>query len=330
MSLWNASPFAVQAVPFVAPDGRDVVIAIVKATFVLAKDGALSLADEQMPVRLGDELSFPDAKDSSVRFPSDVGLEKRGTDVVIVGDAVSSAPVEVMDVAVRVRDMTAPLRIHGERVYYRSLGGIVVGPAAPFERKAIVYEAAYGGTSEDFGLVEQRNPVGRGIAKNAADLVDRPAPTIEHPAHPITNASDAPEPVGFGAIASHWLPRSRYAGTFDEAWRATRMPLMPHDFDARYWNVAHPALQVEEHLRTGDLVAILGMTSTGTFTFELPALPVVLRGKTSDGRAITARPPIDTLFVDANAERVELTVRHVFPKGRGKTLLREIRVDADD
>lgn len=330
MSLWNASPFTAEAVPFVAPDGRDVVIAIVKATFVLAKDGALALADEQTPVRLGDAPSFPDAQDSSVRFPSDVGLEKRGTDVVIVGDAVSSAPVTEMDVAVRVRDMTAPLRVHGERVYYRALGGLVVGPAAPFERKPIVYEAAYGGTSEDYSVVERRNPVGRGVVKSPSDLVDRPAPTIEHPAHPITNAGDTPEPVGFGAIASHWLPRSRYAGTFDDAWRATRMPLMPHDFDARYWNVAHPALQIEAHLRAGDPMVILGMTPTGTFAFELPALPVVLRGKTGDGRTITARPPIDTVLVDTNAERVELTVRHVFPKGRGKTLLREIRVDIDD
>lgn len=330
MSLSNASPFAGQAVPFVAPDGREVVVAIVKATFVRGRDGALSLADEQIPVRLGDEPSFSDAKDSSVRYPSDVGTEKRGTDVVVVGDAVSVEPVTMMDVAVRVREVTAPLRVHGERVYYRALGRVAVGPAAPFERKPIMYESAYGGTTDDFSVVEQRNPVGRGVARTAIDLVEMPAPSIEHPAHPITAAGEASEPVGFGAIASHWLPRSRYAGTFDEAWRATRMPLMPRDFDVRYWNVADPSLQFEEHLRAGEPIAILGMTLGGPLRFELPALPVVLRGKTTDGRTLTARPPIDTVLVDTNAARVELTVRHVFPKGRGATLLREIRVDVDD
>jgi hypothetical protein len=330
VSLSNASPFAAQAVPFVAPDGRDVVVAIVKATFVRGRDGALLLADEQTPVRLGDEPNFPDAQDSSVRFPSDVGTEKRGTDVVLVGDAVSAEPVTAMDVAVRVGEVTVPLRVHGERVYCRALGRIAVGPAVPFERKPIVYEAAYGGTSEDASIVEERNPVGRGIAKSALDLVDMPAPTIEHPAHPIADASDTPEPVGFGAIASHWRPRSRYAGTFDDAWRATRMPLLPRDFDVRYWNVAHPSLQFEEHLCAGDSIAILGMTLGGPFHFELPTLPVVLRGKTSDGRTLTMRPPIDTVLVETNAARVELTVRHVFPKGRGATLLREIRVDVDD
>jgi hypothetical protein len=329
VSLTNASPFAAQAVPYVAPDGREVVIAIVKATFLRRPDGTLGLADEQRPVRLGDEPSFPDAADSSVRYPSDVALDKHGTDVVVVGDAVSSAPVTVMDVAVRVRDVTLPLRVHGERVYYRSLGGVVIGPAAPFERKAIVYEAAYGGTNEDYSVVEQRNPVGRGAARDVADLVDHPAPTIEHPACPITAAGEEPEPVGFGAIASHWLPRSRYAGTFDEVWHATRMPLLPRDFDARYWNVAHPSLQFDEHLRPTDAIAILGMTPSGPFACELPPLPVLVHGKISDGRTITQRPPIDTVLVETNAGRVEITVRAVLPKGRGRTLLREIRVDVD-
>jgi hypothetical protein len=330
VSLLNASPWAAQAVPYVAADGREVVIAIVKATFMLGRDGVFVRADMESPVRLGDEPSFPDARESSVRYPSDVGLEKCGTDVVIVGDAVSGVAVPVMDVAVRVRTVTVPLRVHGERVYYRSLSGIVIGPAAPFEQKPIVYEAAYGGTSDDYGLVERRNPVGRGVVKDAAHLVDLPAPTIEHPAHPILGAGETPEPAGFGAIASHWLPRSGYAGTFDEVWRATRMPLLPHDFDARYWNVAHPSLQFDEHLRAGDPIAILGMTPDGPLTFELPALSVVLHGKTSDGRTLAARPPIDTVLVETNPGRVELVVRHVFPKGRGKTLLREIRVDVDE
>jgi hypothetical protein len=330
MSLLNASPFAAQAVPYVAPDGREVVIAIVKATFLRGRDGALVLAGEQGPVRLGDVPSYPDAPNSSIRYPSDVALEKRGTDVVIVGDAVSDTPVTVLDVAVRVREVSVPLRVHGERVYYRSLGGVVVGPTAPFERKPLVYEAAYGGTSEDYSVVELRNPVGRGVAKTAADLVDRPAPTIEHPAEPIGAAGEAPEPVGFGAIASHWLPRSRYAGTFDDVWRATRMPLLPHDFDPQYWNVAHPSLQFEEHLRAKDPIAILGMTPGNPFMLELPPLCVVLHGKTDDGRTLTARPPIDMVLVNVNAARVELTVRHMFPKGRGRTLLREIRVDVDE
>jgi hypothetical protein len=330
VSFANVSPFSAVAVPYIAPDGREVVIAIAKATFRRGNGATMRLDEEQSPVRLGDVTISPDADESSVRYPSDVATEKRGADVVIVGDAVSKRPVTAIDVAVRVRDRTVPLRVHGERVYYRSIGGIVVGPAAPFERKPIVYENAYGGTADDHGIMERRNPVGRGVAKRPADLVDRPAPTIEHPEHPIASASDCPDPAGFGAVPGHWLPRSDFAGTFDELWRATRMPLLPLDFDVRYFNVAHPLLQFAERLQHGDVIAILGMTLDGPFTAELPSLPVVMHGRTDDGRTITMRPPVDTILVEPGKGRVELTTRATFPRGRGRTMLREIRVDIDD
>ncbi|UQA63174.1 DUF2169 family type VI secretion system accessory protein [Polyangium aurulentum] len=329
MSLANASPFAALPVPYIAPDGREVVIAIVKATFV-HQGGRLLPASVQSPVRIGDLPWDPKADGSSIRYPSDVATAKKGTDVIVVGEAISKRPVTVMDVAVQVRDVTAPLRVHGPRVYYRSLGKIAVGPAAPFERQPIVYELAYGGHSDDWSIVEPRNPVGTGVAKSPSDLVDRRAPSIEHPAHPISGPSDKPEPAGFGALGTHWFPRAQYAGTYDDAWRATRMPLPPLDFDIRFFNVAHPALQLDEPLVPGDAIAILGMHEAGLLRFDLPAVRVALHGKTDDGRTLSAAPRVDTVLVEPGRDRVELTFRHTFPRGRGRTLLREVRVDVDD
>jgi hypothetical protein len=270
---------------------------------------------------------FPDAEESSIRYPSDICTEKRGTDVVVVGEAVARTPTPVVDIALKVRDRVVSLRVHGERVYYRGLAGIVVGPAAPYERKPVVFERAYGGKSADFALVERRNPVGRGIARSAAELVDTAAPTIEHPAHPIVTAEDRPEPVGLGAIGPHWLPRCGYAGTFDDAWRRSRMPLMPVDFDIRYNNVAPPALWFEEPLAVGDSLALLGMHEDGLWQFELPAMPVRLSARLHDGRTLAVRPSIDTVLVEPRTNEVQLTLRRAFPVGRGKSLLREIRVD---
>ena len=47
---------------------------------------------------------------------------------------------------------------------------------------------------------------------------DRPAPQIEHPARPHTCASETYEPVGFGAIGTHWSPRRKFTGTLDDLW----------------------------------------------------------------------------------------------------------------
>ena len=140
-------------------------------------------------------------------------------------------------------------------------------------------------------------------------------------------AEDRPEPVGFGAIGPHWLPRCACAGTFDDAWRRARMPLMPLDFDLRYNNVASPALWFEQPLAAGDTLAIVGMHEDGLWQLDLPAVRVRLRARLHDGRTLTVHPALDTVLVEPGKDEVQLTLRRAFPVGRGKSLLREIRVD---
>src|SRR5262249_7283422 len=160
--------------PYIAPDGREVVVAVVKATFVVGSGGKLVLADEQVPVRAGDDVYDPDTP-SSIRYPSDVGTEKRGVDVVVVGEAIARAPVPRVDAAPNFRRRPAPLGPPGAGMFYRLSGNVAIGPPAVFERKPIVYEHAYGGTSTDHSVMERKNPVGKGVAKNTKDLVDTPA-----------------------------------------------------------------------------------------------------------------------------------------------------------
>jgi hypothetical protein len=134
--------------------------------------------------------------------------------------------------------------------------------------------------------------------------------------------------VGFGAIMMHWSPRLEHAGTFDERWKAARMPLPPEDQDIRFGNVAHPSLQFEEHLAPGDPVGIVGM-SLEPVVFALPAFPVVASARYDTGERVVVRPPIDTVLIQPEARRVELVARAVFPIGRGRRVLREVVVRGD-
>jgi hypothetical protein len=102
---------------------------------------------------------------------------------------------------------------------------------------------------------------------------------------------------------------------------------MPVDFDIRYNNVAPPALWFEEPLAAGDNLALLGMHEDGLWQFELPAVPVRLSARLHDGRTLGVRPSIDTVLVEPGTNEVQLALRRAFPVGRGKSLLREIRVD---
>ena len=101
---------------------------------------------------------------------------------VLVSDALPSSAPHIRrprPPAVKVCDTTVPLRVHGDRVFYRGATGIVIGPAARFERKPITSERAYGGTASDRWIVESRNPAGVGVAAEAKDLIDKPADRIE-------------------------------------------------------------------------------------------------------------------------------------------------------
>jgi hypothetical protein len=157
--------------------------------------------------------------------------------------------------------------------------------------------------------------------------VGTPAPQLEHPARPHTSASDKHPPVGYGAIPPAWSPRKDHAGTFDDVWMATRMPLMPLDHDPRTNNAAHPSLVFDPHLAPGDAIAILGMSESGALSFRLPPFPLVLRGHFDRSGKVEVRPPIDTLLVEPGSRRVELAVRHAFPIGRGLDVLREITAE---
>lgn len=327
MSFQNATPFQATLVPTTDKDGNAVALVVVKATFDILPDGRVVPSDEPSPLRPGDEMWSPKDPNSSIRLPGDLGLDKRGADVVIVGEAVSAKPVKVVDVVVKVGQHSAPLRVHGERVFCRGLSSVVVGPAAAFERMPIVYERAYGGASDDFTMVEERNPSGVGFDKKKSDLLDRPAPQIEHPARPHESASDRHPPVGYGAIMTHWLPRRAYAGTYDEAWTRERMPLLPADFDPRFNNVAHPSLVFDAPLAAGTPVAILGMTLGAPLSFAVPTLPVVVRGRYDVSGKVALPIEIDTLVVQPSLGRLEIAGRRVLAVGRGRDVLREASVD---
>ncbi len=329
--LSNPTPFAAEAAPFFDERGVDVVVLLLKATF-LRRGGALVMADAQVPVRLADVPTDPAAEAegrmTSVRYPSDVGGEKPGADVVVVGSAFATKPVQNADIAVRAPGRSLALRVHGERLFYKSAVGVKVGPATRFERAPVTYERAYGGASKDGSRIDWRNPVGRGVCSDPSDLDGLPAPCIEDPARPIEGA-EVSLPVGIGALPSFWLPRSGFAGTMDEAWQRARMPLPPVDFDRRFYQVASPALQLDRPLREGDTIATHGLHPAGLFDITVPALQPLAHLRRADGPRVSLPFVLDTALLEPELERVELTYRRVVPLGRGATLLREVRLDAD-
>jgi hypothetical protein len=283
-------------------------------------------------VRLADEpwdLDSPET--SSVRLPSDVCIRKPSTDVIVVGHAVGTYRPKVteLDVFVRVGPVQKTLRVFGTRVWYRNLTGLALTAPEPFESLALRWEYAYGGFDDSDPsnpLEDPRNPVGCGLARAVGALVNKPAPRIEDPARLIASERTRPVPAGVGALGRHWEPRRRYVGTMDQRWLRERMPLLPHDFDDRYNQVAPPDLITPKPLAGGEPVRLGNVCEEGALAFDLPRIAFFVGARFDDGSLREFRPVLDTVLLRPNERSFEMTWRSAIPMPIPARRLRFVQV----
>ena len=313
------------SVPVKNKTGRESLVVIVTYTFAIDSSGRAELFSPGPPPALVDEYHGPDAASSSIRKPSLVFDEKPGTDVILVGHAhppLRGSATHV-DVSLSVGPVSKTVRAHGLRVWKAgTFGGLAPGPARPIlEPVPLRYELAWGGcdySDPERPVGEPRNTVGRGVARDPRSLIGQPAAQLEDPARPIRGEDSAP--WCFGAIHRHWQPRASFAGTYDQAWMDTKMPLLPDDFDPRF-HIAVPHEQWSPApLRGDEPIEVLGATPEGAWRFRLPRIAPGFSSFVAGGRR-EHRTHLDTLLIDADAGRVELTWRAAIPLPRKHEML---------
>lgn len=230
-SAINLTPFAVGELMGKDAEGVPLYVAIVKASFTWKEDGS---TEPVTPVPIQEEDEFAGEPDTAglVRA-TDLLPPKPRVDVVLQGSLAFPSPVAEVDVAMRVgARLRKALRAHGTRFWLPGVvHDMIPSKAQPVAGLPIAWELSFGGAdARDPRGTEQRNPAGSGATKRPAELQGKRAPSFEAIDTPIKSSSDRPAPCGFGAIASHWQPRASLCGTFDEAWQASRSPLLPKDF----------------------------------------------------------------------------------------------------
>lgn len=308
--------------------GVDTVVTVVKATFQIGD--VVELGPEQIPLTLADEY-HGDPAASSIRLPSDVSIEKPGTDVIVLGSAWSpnGQPTWQMDVSVAVGSIGKTVRVLGDRVWEGAGNVGRMAWVAPFTRMPLVWERAYGGSDvTDKGpTAEPRNPVGLGFHAKGGNkiLSGLPLPNIEDPAALIASSSDAPAPAGFSAVPPQWMPRRSYAGTYDEAWQNNRAPYLPLDFDPRFCQVAPVGLVATPYLVGGEPVLLTGVSPHGAVRFTLPQLRVSMSHWLNTGTE--QRPGVlDTVLIEPDAQRCVMVWRSILSCDKKTLKVREIEV----
>ncbi len=329
----NRTWFEATPISLVDEDGCTVFVPVIKATLSIL-DGRLARDETQAELAL-EAVHTEDDPESSLRFESETAFVKPGTDVVLVGSARSAnGPVESLDVGIKVGALSKVVKVFGDRYWLKQNGTIVATRPGKFERMPLVYERAFGGwdkadQDEANWRVEARNPVGVSFGDPLRFVQDGriPMPNIEDPQHLIKRYGDTPPPAGFGFIAPHWQPRAQFAGTYDDQWDQNRKPLLPTDFDRRFFNAASPGLVAPRYLRGDEDVMIVNASPVAKLKFRLPGFPApVCKIELRDGRTETLQTNLDTVIIDTDEMLVFLLWRNFvhLPKGPHEVVSMEV------
>jgi hypothetical protein len=247
-----------------------------KATFRHVQDGVMALSPDQVPFLWADHYEGDPHKSALLR-QSDLTPEKTGTDVTFLGSAhtFDDHPQTSWECSIAIGTIHKRLKVFGPRQWQpqfvektkgvfgkevtRSLTGWRLSAPEFVREVPITWTLAAGGGVDGTPgpLVngsqeaEPANPLGCGIVRNIGllDAIPMPAPSVLSPEDGVLKWDKAYQPRGLGPIPPWWPQRSRYAGTYDDKWLDTRHPLLPLDFDPRFWQcapedqVAYPFLE---------------------------------------------------------------------------------------
>lgn len=324
------------------PEGEPLDILIVRATFDFAIDGkAVTLAKLQSPINLGDTFAGPveaNPLHAVVIEDGDLLPYKPGTDILVLGHAHAPNNQTQTDwlAGIRVGTIKKMLHLYGPRQFRKNLLGWSLDKASPVLRVALDYRLAYGGCiaipadlsadQEPDAVSYPNNPAGCGwlpdsaalkhLAKPARRYVDAwisaqkilPAPQIEAITTPVTHPYQNCAPVGLSPLARWWSPRVAYQGKYDEQWRTTRAPLLPIDFDTRYYQSATPEMVATPHLSGHESVSMIGLLPANT-EMCLPGWNIIAAIQHASGTHTVSLPVLDTLRFNLDSRQVVLVWR---------------------
>jgi hypothetical protein len=323
-------------------------IVVVKATVTLSDDPVV--AEKQAPIALADEPWDPDLTEvSSLKHAGDAVLTKLSTDVIVTGTARAPGgqPAREWDAAIEVvrgsdTVLVSRAQVLGPRRWrHTTARGWVLTDPEPTLEVPIRYELAYGGAyptpaggdaSHDGAepdpyapppakwVLHPPNPSGTGFFdKRAMDPArEYRAPQWQHRDHLVTMWNRAVPLCGFGPVSRIWSSRLELAGTYDTAWvKKTRAEAAEGlladyapDFDARFFQCAHPELIASGYLEGDERILLRGLLpDRGPRVAQLPRVSILATLFYGDGDGTVERLPLDTVHVDVDKGTINLCWR---------------------
>jgi hypothetical protein len=316
------------------PDGRELLMVAMKATYTIPQNGGGAvLAEEQAPLTEADEFTGEPGM-SAPLYETDYSHRKPRCDVVLNGSAYAPGgrPTERVQVSLRAGSMCKSFYVFGDRKWDSDMLTVFATPPQPFTRQPISYDRAFGGVDTDPQNPEKvetyrENPVGVGfhpIRKKKA-LAGLPLPNTAEGAEPIENTTGHYHPMSFGPVARNFYPRYKLAGTYDQDWLANDAPFWPGDFSYSYFQCTFEDQQIP-YLTGGEEILLENLTPDGFRYFTIPkkTMPVTVLYYQQNDRQLEGA--CDTLIVEPDLGRFSMTWRVSLPMRRSCFDVRQLIV----
>ena len=323
MDLLNSTGMQAGYTMGMKPDGRELLVVVVKGTFIIPKQGeSVKLAEQQMPMIEADTFTGEPGFSAPV-YEVDYAPVKQRCDVLLNGSAYApqGKPVSKVQVGLKLGSLVKTFIVTGDRFWDAGLS-IAPGKPAEFKVMPVSYDVAFGGLDnyhedESKHTAYMKNPIGKGFhEQHSSSLVNEtPMPNTEELNRPVQKPDDNYQPMAFGPIGRGWESRLKYAGTYDQDWIDNTFPFLPADFNEAYYQTASEDQQIH-YPKGGEEVVLVNLTPEGHTAFNLPAIEVPVVFFRKKGERHETHAVIDTIVIEPDKGIFTMTWRASLPLKR--------------
>ncbi|MDQ1818147.1 DUF2169 domain-containing protein [Massilia sp. CCM 9210] len=330
--LTNQTPLPATCLPHRDHLGQSHVLVIAKGCWRLST-GRMAAAEQQVglhlhPVstRIGElELDPAQQKAMAARrdeeivwLDHDLAPPKPAFDVIVAGYATAPLghPGLFIDAGVRVGTQIGSMRAFAPRYWHRTWLGYEARPLAQaVQRVPVSYAFADWATGFAIGA--------------ATDANEGPAllPWIEALDTSSERRRHTRVPAGLGFWPENASHRFIHTGTYDDAWEREIAPDLPPDFNPRFYNAAHPSLQLAHAPVAGTAIRLVHLAPQAIVECSFPALGLSVQARTASGRtpaAVSMKP--DTLVIEPEHDRMSVVWRVLLPASEQGDPVRTVRL----
>jgi hypothetical protein len=332
MELLNATRMQAGYTIGMQPNGRELLVVVVKGTFSIPRPGQpAQLLPEQEKLVEADVFTGEPGF-SAPLYETDYATRKPKCDVLLNGSAYAphGHPTDRVRVGLRVGTMTKVFDVVGNRLWREVAASVSSSRPEPFTVMPISYDNAFGGVDNSHENPAQHrtylpNHAGRGFFHNLDTHVysGNPLPNTEESHDPVTHPNGKYHPMALGPVGRAWEPRPRFAGTYDQNWLDNVFPFLPKDFDERYYQAA-PADQQIGYPRGGEQVTLFNLTPQERVDFSLPTVNVPVTFELRSGEQYEDTTVNDTIIIEPDLGRLMMVWRAARPLRRDIFEIRQV------